>query len=212
MHRCRQRRCARQHRPGQRVLGGLDAGVLKPEAPDIGLAPGGEQHKVRLDDFARCGRDPDGRSVAGEGGGIDIEPEVDSALAHLLAEHLPQIPVEAAQRELTAVKLGHLGAEALHDAGELAGDVAAAHDHHALRQRRQVEHRIRAHGEPDAADVGHRRPAAGGDDDGLGAVPLVAHGDGVGVEQAARAADVGRARIAQDALVDSPPAGRAQPI
>ena len=38
--------------------------------------------------------------LAGEGGGIDVEPQIDSALAHLLAEHVAQVPVEAAQRQL----------------------------------------------------------------------------------------------------------------
>ena len=185
------------------ALRGRDARVLEPEAGDIGLAPSGEQHLIGLDRLAGRGRDRDRRSLAGKGGRVGVEAEIDPALAHLFAEHRAQIVVEAAQRQVAAVELGHVGAEALHDAGELAGDVAAAHDHQALREGRQVEHLVRAHGEFDAGDVGHRRPAAGGDDDGLGAVPLVAHGDGVGIEQAPGAGDLRGPGVAQEAPVDA---------
>ena len=190
------------HRDGA-ARGGLDACRLETEAGDVGLPPGGEQHLVRLDGLAGLGRNLDRRAVAGEGGRIGVEAEVDPALAHLLAEHFAQVVVEAAQRQVAPVELGHVRAKALHDAGELAGDVTAAHDHDALGQRGQVEHLVRADGELDAGDIGHGGPAAGGDHDGLGAVRLVADGDGLGVEQAAGAADMRGSGVVQQSLVDA---------
>jgi hypothetical protein len=66
------------------------------------------------------------------------------------------------------VDLGHLGAEAVEDAGELDGDVAAAVDRDALGQALQVKGLVRRDAVVPTGARREHRPAAGGDQDGLG--------------------------------------------
>ena len=68
-----------------------------------------------------------------------------------------------------AIDQGRLDAQAVEDAGELDGDVAAADDHDALGQLGQVEGLVRGDGVLDARERrGIHGPAAGGDQDLVG--------------------------------------------
>jgi hypothetical protein len=96
---------------------------------------------------------------------------------HLAGDEVAHLAIEAAQDLLAAIELGHRGAEAVEDRGELAGDVAAADHDQALRKRRQVEDLVRADRHLGARHRGRDRPAAGGDDDPLGAVDDAVHLD-----------------------------------
>ena len=67
----------------------------------------------------------------------------DAALLHLDAQVLAHVVVEAAQNILAAIDQRHVRAETGKDAGELDRDVAAALDHHAARQFRQMKRLVR---------------------------------------------------------------------
>ena len=64
-------------------------------------------------------------------------------ILHFVADMGADVLVEAAQDVVAAIDHGDVGAEAGEDAGEFQRDIAAALDHHALRQRRQVKRLIR---------------------------------------------------------------------
>ena len=93
----------------------------------------------------------------------------DAARAHLVAQVLAHIVVEAAQDILAAIDQRHFAAEAGEDAGELHRDIAAALDDDALGQFGQMERLVRR---DHVFEPGNfrpvMRPAAGGDQDGLG--------------------------------------------
>src|SRR3546814_13053213 len=63
-----------------------------------------------------------------------------------------------------AVELRHLRSQAVEDAGELDGDVAAADDDHALRKRVEEKRLVRGDDVLLAGDVRQPGPAAGRDE------------------------------------------------
>ena len=103
-----------------------------------------------------------------------LHTHVDAALEHLLGQAVAQLLVEAAQDLGAAVEERGLDAEAVEDAGELHGDVAAADDQDRLRQLSQVERLVGGDGVPGAGHVGHDGTAAGGDQDVAGRDPAAA--------------------------------------
>ena len=74
-------------------------------------------------------------------------------LLDLVGEVGAHVVVEAAQEVGAAIDQGRLDAQAVEDAGELHGDVAAADDHDPLGQLRQVEGLVGGDGELDARQV-----------------------------------------------------------
>ncbi|MPL84493.1 hypothetical protein SDC9_30458 [bioreactor metagenome] len=108
----------------------------------------------------------------------------DAARRHLLDDQVAAFGVEAAQQR-RAVPQRHPGAQPLEDAGEFAGDIAAADDQDALRQRLHLEDLVRGHHVLAAVEFGHEGGAAGGDQNVLGAdhlaickAHLMGRGDG----------------------------------
>ena len=90
----------------------------------------------------------------------------DAVLLHVDAQMLAHVVVEAAQDVFAAIDQRHLGAEAGKDAGEFDRDIAAALDHDAARQLRQMERLVRRDGVLDAGNfVAIARRAAGRDQD-----------------------------------------------
>ena len=65
-----------------------------------------------------------------------------SAVAHLAADDVGDLVVEAAQQPLATMHLHDVRTEPREDRRELAGDVAAAHDHQPRRQLLEVEHLV----------------------------------------------------------------------
>jgi hypothetical protein len=115
----------------------------------------------------------------------------DPFLDHLLGQEFAAVVVESAEKQGPAVELGDLRAEAMEDAGELDRDVAAADDDDPFRQFLEKEGLVGGDHVLFARNVGHRGPAAGGQQDMLGGVGFVSHRDGVIVDQArARVEDV----------------------
>ena len=99
-------------------------------------------------------RPPSTFSIRGD---VALDLERDPARAHGAGDVVAQVLVEAAQDLVAAVELDHVGAEAVHDAGELAGDIAAADDEHALRLGLEVEDLVRGDAELGAGDRRHAR-------------------------------------------------------
>ena len=84
-----------------------------------------------------------------------VEPHFNALVVHALLHGIRQLGVKAAQQARTSHHLHHAHAEAAHDAGELTGDEAGAHDHDNLRKVGQLEHVV-AH--PAELDTGDLRP------------------------------------------------------
>ncbi len=104
---------------------------------------------------------------------LAAEDDLDPPLLHLAREMGAHVVVEAAQDVGAPVHQGGVDPQPLEDAGELDGDVAAAHDHDALGQGRQMEGLVGGDGVFGARHIGLHRPAADGDQDLLGREGLV---------------------------------------
>ncbi len=65
---------------------------------------------------------------------LGAQQDLDAALLHLLGQVGAHVVVEAAQDVGAAMDQGRLDAQAVEDAGELHGDIAAADDHDPLGQ------------------------------------------------------------------------------
>jgi hypothetical protein len=105
---------------------------IGPPAGGVGLA-----YDARRRAHGRVTRrpGPGGDMVGGGGRHVDdIRSDVksDALFLHHLGNQAPRLVVEAAQDLRAAVELRHLHAQAVHDAGEFAGDVAAADDQQRL--------------------------------------------------------------------------------
>ncbi len=129
----------------------------------VGRAPQGVEHQVGA-------QLPAVRAVADEFIADALQPHwlkaavrLDAALGHRLGQPLPQVGVEAAQRQIGAVGQRHCAAEAAVDAGEFHCDVAGAEHQQAARQRGQLQHLVGSRGQLDAGDVRMIGRAAGGD-------------------------------------------------
>jgi hypothetical protein len=83
---------------------------------------------------------------------------------------LANIVVEAAQNIFAAIDQRHFAAQPGEDAGEFDGDITAALDDDALRQFCEMKRLVRRDDMFEARNFrSHMRPAAGGNQDGLGA-------------------------------------------
>ena len=69
--------------------------------------------------------------------------DVDAAPAHLVAQMLAHVIVEATQNILAAINQRHLAAEPCKNAGELNRNIAAALDENSLRQFCQMKCLVR---------------------------------------------------------------------
>ncbi len=130
--------------------------------------------------------------------GVDL----DAAATHLLGERNADVVVEAVEQLLAPDQLDDLDAKAVEDAGELDRDIAAADDHDATRQLRQVERLVRRDHVLDAGNVWHRRMASGGEQDVVGGVMASADFDRVRVGEDSAALDDLDAAVLQHVDVD----------
>ena len=131
-----------------------DAGVLQAEIGDVRMPADREHHEFGGD--AGAVRQMGGKFLAvlvdlGDGAAGE---DGDAALLHLGPHMLADVLVKAAQNVVAAIDHGHVGAEAGKDAGEFQRDVAAALDHDALRQFRQMKRLV---GGDHVLDAGNRR-------------------------------------------------------
>eukprot|EP00760_Papus_ankaliazontas_P006381 PhM_4_TR1301/c1_g1_i3/m.105370 len=169
-----------------------DADAFEVEAVRAGVAAGGIHNDVCNERLAILR----GHLLLAVGLQLDLgdvvsEHEVHAGvLLHLVAQLGAHVAVEATQEELAAVhERRRLDAEAVEDARELDGDVAATDDEHRAGALLDVEGLIRRDRVLNAGHVGARRPTTNGDERVLGldldggalARALLAHKDGVGV-------------------------------
>src|ERR1700685_3515691 len=90
--------------------------------------------------------------------------DTDAVLLHVHAQVLAHFVVKTAQNIFAAIDQRYVSAETGKNPGEFDRDIAAALDHHATRQFRQVERLIRRDGVFDAGNlVAITRRAAGRD-------------------------------------------------
>ena len=171
--------------------------------------PGGQQHAAAGDGFAALGGHGEfaRRALAGDRGGRVGEADLDAGRFHALLHRLAGLQVEAAQQVVAPHQLGHLHAQAVEDAGELAGDEARTHHHHRLRQRLQQEHVVAHPAQIGAGDVGAMGPTAHGDQDVLtaelaGAAIRGGHLHAVGAAEPSPAAHQFHAGLLQKADVE----------
>ncbi len=149
--------------PDRAVGGEADAERLEAEPGGVRVAPGGEEHLVGDVGLAVVGRHLEAGAVALDRGHLALDLEDDAARPHRRRQVVAQVVVEAAQDLVGADQLGDLGAEPVHDARELAGDVAAADDEQALGLLLELEHLVGGDAELGARDIGPDRMRAGGD-------------------------------------------------
>ncbi|MCH9019225.1 MAG: DUF1549 domain-containing protein [Proteobacteria bacterium] len=125
---------------------------------------------------------------------------------HFAGEMGAHVVVEAAQEQGPAIELRDPRAEAVEDTGELDRDIAAADDDHAFGQRIEEERLVRGDRVLGPGELGHHRPAAGGDEDVPGAMAVVADRDRMGV---------GEPRVVVDdrdaAVLEHPPVDAVEP-
>jgi hypothetical protein len=135
---------------------------------------------------------------------VGAQMQVDPLVLHHLGDQPARLAIEAAEDLCAAVELRHLDPEAVEDAGEFAGDVAAADDQQALGKLFEVEDVVRHHPE---MVVGHPRPLgppAGGDQDVLGGEGRpVREPHGVRIVERRALVEGGHARPLQKLSVDA---------
>uniref|UniRef100_A0A0N4ZIZ6 PE-PGRS family protein n=1 Tax=Parastrongyloides trichosuri TaxID=131310 RepID=A0A0N4ZIZ6_PARTI len=188
----------------------LHAGVLQPQCLDVGDAAGGEHDDVMLHRHAVAEVADQTRLGLLDRGVLAAQDDLDAALLDLARQMGAHVVVKAAQDVGAAIDQGRLDAQTGEDARELDRDIAAARDHDALGQLRQMESFFGRDGMFDAGQVlGLPRAAAGGDQDLLGGEGLVFADDfdGVGVLQDSAAVDQIDARLGQVGGVDARQAG-----
>src|SRR3546814_11133945 len=94
-----------------------------------------------------------------------VELEIDALGHRNLEQPVADLFVIAAQDRVAAIDDRHLAAEFVEDAGEFIGDIAAARNHDALRQRVEMNDLVRGDRMFAARAFGDLRPAAGCDQD-----------------------------------------------
>ena len=170
-------------RTDRAVAAQLDPERLQPEPGAVRQPPGREQHLIDHRTLAVVEAHAEAVLDLVDRHHVPLDLQDDAALAHRRRDGVAEITVEAAQDLLAAVELGHRGAEAVHDAGELAGDIAAADDEHPFRLGLEVEDLVRGDAELGAGDRRHVRVAAGGDQEVAGGIfRAVREAHPVGVE------------------------------
>ena len=145
-----------------------NAGFVNSETHDVGPPADREHHLVRRD------RAPVGEThikfIARllDGGDGVAAGHGDAVGAHLVAQMLAHVIIEAAQDVFAAIDEGHLRAEARKDAGELDRDIAAALDDDARRQFIEMQRLVRRDHVLEAGNLRPvMRPGAGRDQDRL---------------------------------------------
>ena len=111
--------------------------------------------------------------------------------------------IEAAQEQVTAVQQRGIGAQALEDASELDGDVAATDHQYTTRQFFEVERLVGGDRQLLARNIRHLWPAASGDENVSGAVALAFDFDFVGTGDTGMPLQQGHAAVDQQVAVDA---------
>ena len=128
---------------------------------------------------------------------------MDAFFQHFRLHRDPDIFIEASQHLVASVDHRHIGAEAVHDAGEFEGDIARPVDHQPFGKLGQIEDFVGGDGQLGAVDGREIRFAAGGNQDVLGAHGIGADTDGVGVFQGRVAGKQLRPGVADHLVVDA---------
>ena len=146
----------------------LDARRLQPQPLGMGPPPGREQHQVGRHRIA-IGEAHAQRPVAIllDLLHLRVEAEIDPLHHRNLEQSVAHRLVIAAQQRAAAIDHRHMAAELVEDAGELVGDVAAAHDHDATGAFVQMEHLVAGDAMFGALDLRDDRPGAGRHQDHL---------------------------------------------
>ena len=156
------------------ALAELHADPIEAQIRGVGLASGGVQNGIDLVMPAVGAFHPQAALCLFDFHNIRSDMQVDALFAHLVGDVAPHLSVKAAQNLLAAIELRHLGPHAVKDAGELAGNISAAHHHYPLWQVRQVKYLVRGDHMFRTVDTGHERRAARGNEDVLGSEGLAA--------------------------------------
>ncbi len=132
----------------------------------------------------------------------------DAVLLHVLAQVLAHVVVKPAQNVFAAIDQRHVRAEAGKNAGEFDRDIAAALDHHAARQFRQVERLVGRDRVLDAGDFVAVAWRSAGRDQNMRRPDAIAvrHLHGVGIGQRGAVLDDFDAGLRQERAI-----GRLQP-
>ena len=133
----------------------------------------------------------------GHGVGVQLGP----FLRHDLHQGLVDHGIEVAQRRMLAHHQVGLGAESLHHAGDLHGDIAGADHGDPLGLGLQLEEAVGVDAEFSTWYGRNLGAAAGGDQYVIGAVLLAINLDGVAADETGKALDDGDLVLAQHVLI-----------
>ena len=176
---------------------------LQAQPLEVRAAAGGGEHRIHLQGLAAGEGHHQAALDALDALDVGVEAQVDALRGHLVTGELAHLAVEAAQEQLAAVDQVGLAAQAIEDAGELHGDIAAAQHQEALGEVVEVEHLVGAQRKLAARELGDPGPAAHRHQDLRGAVHLVAHRDAMGIQYPGPGVDQADPGAIQQARIDA---------
>ena len=92
-----------------------------------------------------------------------VEAQVHAGFAHFFAQKLANVVIKTAEKQLAAITLDNVGAQAREDAGEFGGDITTTHNEQSLWKALHIENLVRGQRQLDAGDLRHGGPGAGGE-------------------------------------------------
>ena len=159
-------------------------GGRKRQPFDIGPPPDRPQEHIGFDRLAIAEVHGDGVTRFFQPVEPAVQFEID-ALGHRNAEQpFGERRFPIAQDRLAAVDQRHLDAQFMEHPGEFIGDIAAAGDDHAARQRWQVKYLVGGDAKLGTRDLGNERPRPGGDKDVAGGIVPAIDGNGMRIDEA----------------------------
>ena len=92
-----------------------------------------------------------------------VEAQVHAGFAHFFTQKLANVVIKTAEKQLAAITLDNVGAQAREDAGEFGGDITTTHNEQSLWKALHIENLVRGQRQLDAGDLRHGGPGAGGE-------------------------------------------------
>ena len=179
------------------------AGLVQAEVCGGRGSAGGKENEVRLDHIPIRQLQQAPLAVGDDPRRRDVRIEADTLGQQRFRRSLPNVHIEAPQRQRLAIDQIDLCTECREDAGELHRDIAAAKDRDALGHGGQVEGVVGNDALIGARNVQPRGVAAGGDDDALGRHALAADIQGMWIDEHRSSIEDGCAGVVQQAAIDA---------
>ncbi len=103
-----------------------------------------------------------------DSGHIGVHLHLDTTLLHALHNHIASLFIKAAQYRLAPIPKMGLHPKSIENSGKFTRNITASHDQYPLGQSFQMKNLIRGDGIFGSGNIGHRGPAARGQQNHLG--------------------------------------------